>query len=251
MKRLKIWISVLYNFLLSFRGSKADIMDAKATVKEILNGKSLIRFGDGEFGIYNGANIHYQKWSKELKERFDEIKSVYVNSPRTCPYLLAVPRVFMKCSGFKLLKKRVYVSSWARSRTDFIRRFPQNIVYGDAFVFEKANREVYKKIWSDTGKEKKIVFIHNNAEYAKAFESTYDLQVFFCKCPPENAFEKIDEVKADITDLIKKNGLSADNVMFLISMGPAGKVLAFDLSMQGYHCIDTGHCWDDPLKGLD
>ena len=110
-KRVAIWMRVLYSLLMTFFGVKADILDAEGTVSEIKRGRSLIRFGDGEFGIYRGKDIHYQKWSPALQSEFEKIKGDYENGGDACPYILAMPRAFITVSGFKLMKKRVYVSS--------------------------------------------------------------------------------------------------------------------------------------------
>lgn len=77
-RRIKSWIDVLYYFFISFSGSRANILSSEETVDEILkNKKSLIRLGDGEFGIFRGKSIHYQKYSKELMDEFIKIKNEY------------------------------------------------------------------------------------------------------------------------------------------------------------------------------
>lgn len=248
-KRIAIWGRVIYSLFATFPGVKSDILDAEATTDAILAGKSLIRFGDGEFGIYRGKNIHYQDWSFELQRDFEAIKSDYESNSKDCPYILAVPRRFMKVSGFRLMKKRVYVSSWAESRLQFKRTFRRDIPYGDSFLFEKANRDVYSKIWSDSA-EKNVIFVHNNPEYAEHFAKTYGKNTVHIKCPPRDAYTELDSLYEKILSVICEHGWSADDVCITISAGPAGKVLVYRLSGLGYHSIDAGHCWDDPLEGI-
>ena len=79
-KRIGIWFRVLKSFLLSFWGIKGKVYTAEETVNILLNKRSLIRFGDGEFGIYRGKDIHYQKWSEELGKAFEDIKREYEKS---------------------------------------------------------------------------------------------------------------------------------------------------------------------------
>lgn len=249
-KRVKIWMSVLKSFLGSFFGVDGQYLDVESTVFAISKGRSLIRFGDGEFGIYRQKDIHYQQWSPELRTAFEAIKHDYEIDSARCPYLLAVPRRFLCVSGFQLMKKRVYVSSWAESRYDFKKSFRRDIPYGDAFLFEKNNREVYSKIWNNPDCPANVIFIHNSGEYANHFADTYHKNVSFIQCPPREAFAMIDELESRVMTLIADSGWTTKDVMLTISAGPAGKVLIYRLSKRGYWCIDAGHCWDDPLEGI-
>ncbi len=249
-KRPIIWLRVLYSLLLTFGGVKANIYSAEQTVEEIKKGRSLIRFGDGEFGIYRGKDIHYQKWSSELKAEFDKIKLDYEKDVNNCPYVLAVPKSFMSISGFKLMKKRVYVSSWSESRLQFKKTFNRKIAYGDSFLFEKKNKETYSKIWNREDSPKNVIFVHNCSKYAENFSNTYNKNTFFVECPSKDAFSCVDELEKEILSVIEKNGFNKDNVTMAISAGPAGKVLVYRFATKGYMAIDAGHCWDDPLEGV-
>lgn len=249
-KRILIWVDVLFSFFATFLGIKATIKTPKETVEEINKGKSLIRFGDGEFGIYRGKDIHYQKWSPELKAYFDKIKSDFEEQGEECPYILAVPKRFMTVKGTELMKKRVYVSSWSQSRYDFKKNFKHNLPYGDSFLFEKANKEIYSGIWTNENCPQNIIFVHNNEQYSTFFSDTYKKNTVFVKCPPQDSFSGINELEKEIRDIIEANNWSKNQVMLTISAGPTGKVLVYKLSKEGYQCIDAGHCWDDPLEGI-
>lgn len=249
-KRMKIWFSVLRSFIVSFPGVTGKFLSAEETVQELLKRRSLIRFGDGEFGIYRQKDIHYQKWSPELYENFEKIKRDYEADNEHCPYLLAVPRRFLSVSGFQLMKKRVYISSWAESRRDFLKNFVHDIPYGDAFLFEKKNREIYSRVWDSDLCPNNVIFIHNSPRYAENFKKTYRKNVVFIQCPECGAFEYIDVLEKNIMQVIRENHWTAEDVMLTISAGPAGKVLVYRISINGYWCIDAGHCWDDPLEGI-
>ncbi len=249
MFRIKIWLRVIFSLILTFGGVKSNILSAEETVEEILkNNRSLIRFGDGEFGIYKGKDIHYQKHSAELEKAFIKIKETFEETNVNCPFLLAVPKKYMQCSGFELCKKRVLVSSWSEARRFFKKNFNLSLCYGDAFLFEKINNQIYSRLWNSDLNKKSVIFIHNNEEYARQFEEKYLRKCFFVQCPSKNAFEELERLQSDVLNIIAKNSLKKEQVQIVVSAGPAGKVLAYGLSMQGYHCIDAGHCWDDPLE---
>ena len=249
-RRMKIWCRVVYTFIFSFFGTRKNILSSQETIKMIKNGRSLIRFGDGEFGIFHGKDIHYQNWSPELKEAFNSIKQDFETQGEDCPYILAVPQQFMKVNGFRLMKKRVYVSCWAEARYDFQRRYSKIAIYGDSFLFEKKNKPIYSEIWAGENAPKNVVFVHNSADCAKAFKDTYQKHVEHVVCPHRDAFESVDTLEKEILSRIEANGWTSEDVMITISAGPAGKVLVYRLSKKGYHCVDAGHCWDDPLEGL-
>lgn len=246
--RIQIWLKVLSAYLKTFRGVKCAIYDSEETVAAILNGKSLIRFGDGEFGIYQGADIHYQPWSDNLKKAFEAIKTDFETGGEHCQYLLAVPKKYMQCSGLKLGRKRVLVSSWAESRLYFKKNFNRNLRYGDSFLFEKKNKHIYSQIWNQPDGSRTIIFVHNNVKYANAFSKTYNRSVIFIACPAYDAFSVADQILSNIISEIHMRGLTRVDVQVVLSAGPAGKVIAYNLSKAGYHCIDAGHCWDDPLE---
>ena len=247
-ERIKIWIRVLTSYFLTFSGVKAPIYSAEDTVKVLLAGKSLIRFGDGEFGIYREKDIHYQEWSPELKEYFDKIKAEYEADSEHCNFLVAVPKRFMSISGVQLAKKRVYVSCWSESRYDFKKNFRHDIPYGDSFLFEKNNWKIYSKLWKDEKCPSNVFFVHNLEQYAKLFADTYQKNTMFVQCPSQNAFTVVDDMEQKIEDIIQANNWNPKDVMLTISAGPAGKVLVYKMSKKGYWCIDAGHCWDDPLE---
>lgn len=249
-KRIGIWIAVLKAFLLTFSGVKARILDAEETVELLLKKKSLIRFGDGEFGVYHGKDIHYQPWSAALRNAFEEIKKEYESNSEGCPFLLAVPKRFMEVNGFLLAKKRVYVSSWAQSRLDFKKYFRHDIPYGDAFLFEKNNKELYSQIWKSVNCPENVIFIHNNPVYAERFADTYGKNVVFVQCPARDAFGMVDELEKAVLEKIEANSWAKEDVMLTVSAGPTGKVLVHRMSKRGFWCVDAGHCWDDPLEGI-
>ncbi len=245
--RIKCWIRVILALIRVPFGVNSSILSAEQTVREIKRGKSLIRFGDGEFGIYQGKSIHYQPYSQELKEEFIKIKQSYENSSEDCPYLLAVPKKYMQDTALSLCKKRVVAASWAQARLYFKKNFNLHLSYGDAFLFEKANRNIYGEIWNDDS-NRKIIFVHNNADYADYFSKSYKKQVLFVKCESQNAFSKIESLEKEIKRVIIENSLEREQVQLVVSAGPAGKVLVYRFSLEGYHCIDAGHCWDNPLE---
>ena len=247
-KRLCIWLRVAYSFMVTFNGIKADIISPEETVDVLLKRKSLIRFGDGEFGIYRGKDIHYQKWSEPLYTEFDLIKKEYESNSENLNYMLAMPRKYMTANGVSFLGRRVLISSWSDSRYDFKYKWRHDLQYGDSFLFEKKNAGIYSKLWTSEECPDSVIFIHNDGKYAEYFSETYHKNTIFMECPKRNAFDALDILQAKIINTVNANKWNNNEFMVVVSAGPAGKILVRRLSGEGYWCIDAGHCWDDPLQ---
>ncbi|ESU71410.1 hypothetical protein T260_13475 [Geobacillus thermopakistaniensis] len=104
----------------------------------------------------------------ELKD----IIETYIDSNTSAPYLLALPSDFFKCSGLKLLKRRVYVASWSFSRWFFKKNYDKCVQYGDAFLFAKEYEEIYRYLWEGV---QLVIFVHNNRKYAEQFSRKYKI----------------------------------------------------------------------------
>ncbi|SHK14330.1 protein of unknown function [Hathewaya proteolytica DSM 3090] len=245
MNRFKIWIKVMFNFIMSLNCcNKAKILSAEETISLIVKDKkSIIRLGDGEFNILQGKDVHYQKYSAELKTHFENILENYLNNPKQASYIICMPGEFFICNGFKLIKKRVYVASWSFSRYIFKKKYDKDITYGDAFLFANGNEKIYSKIWTNTG-VKNIIFVHNQEIYAKEFEDKYKISTESVVIPPRDAFENSEHILKKIIKIASER----NDLLVLISAGPCAKYLVYKLALNGIWAIDTGHCWDSPLR---
>ncbi|WP_370760516.1 GT-D fold domain-containing glycosyltransferase [Faecalibacillus intestinalis] len=243
-KRIIIWIKVLFNYFSSFKKLKCIILDSENTVGlQLETKKSLIRFGDGEFNLLNKKDVHYQKYSLELAS---ELKKILLEYSIESNYIIAVPYYYFSNNN-TVLNNRLLISCWSIPKTIFKKNMQKNVPYGDAFLFSKNNKKIkiFEKIWENYTN---IVFVHNNEIYTKAINLKKNQKLFYVKVPNKNAYEKIENIQNDIEMTFILNDLLKSNSIILISAGPAAKVLVYSLSKKGFLCIDTGHCWDDPLE---
>lgn len=243
INKIKLYFRIIHNYMATFFGVKVKVYDDKDTI-ELSNkySKSIIRFGDGEFNLIRGEDITYQKHSNELSEKLLEIINNY--DFHKSNYLLCIPKFFFQVSGFRLLKNKSWISNWVFSRYYFKKNCNLNEEYGDAFIFHQGNSKEYSKLWLNNN-YKKCLFIHNDIKYAKEFEKQYGISTIFVKAPCKNAFQELEEIKKDIMKKAKK--YSKGDIIIVASMGPAAKILAYNLC-NDYRVIDAGHCFDHPLK---
>lgn len=243
LKRLKIWNKVFRDYCFSFFPLKGHFLTSDETVKYISSAKkSVIRFGDGEFNILVGGNVHYQVYNSELRKELLEILQNYTGDS---PYLLCVPYHYFSKSNLTL-NKRVLISSWSTPKRTFKKYIKTDVAYGDAFVFARNNdRYNYQRIWE---KYRTVILVHNNKKYFKDVIDLDRQEGFFVKVPDKNSYEFIDEIEYEIEKIYKINNLSQENTIVLLSAGPTAKALVYRMSLKGYKMIDCGHVWDDPLE---
>jgi len=182
-------------------------------VQKLLEGKNLIRFGDGEFYVMEGFNIYFQPSHEQLTKRLKEIittdsenliKTVEVGRPRH--YSLLNPNI-------------TYYSNISRIY-DF------KLIGQIISIF--------------TGKN--IVAIHHTEDWRlkKMFKKAKSLKFIIVKS--EDCFTLYNET-------LQKCMLEPENTLFYLSCGPMAKVLGWDLHNAGrnYRVIDLGR-FHDKLK---
>lgn len=243
--KMNLYLKLFYQFASSYQGTKhAKYWTPQETAEQILNGrKSFIRLGDGEFDILLSRSIHYQEYSAELANKLDFAVNEYIAENGTANYIVGMPAMYIQSKGTFLLKSRLLLSCWASTRYCFGKKYDVAVNYGDAFLFGKGNEKIYERIWSETNINK-VVFVHNDETYSNRFVAKYNIPAEFVKIPNRDAFEQIEVILKKIID---KSG-NKEDTMVLISAGPCGKVLVYELQKQGIWAIDTGHCWDEPLQ---
>jgi hypothetical protein len=224
---------------------KIHALNYKETIDVISENKlSLIRWGDGETSVLIGYDIAYEVSTPELRQKMWDIIKIYNNKGIQAGFLMAMPLKYLFLNGLTLLNQRL-CKYWVHTRYLFKTSFNKNNKYGDAFLFSEGMNKHYEKIWEDASQ---IIFVHSDLNSYKKFCSTYHKKTYFVKIPAKNCFNKYEEIEMEIIDVIQDNKLDAQKTYVLISAGPAAKVITFDLVLKGITCIDTGHCWDEPLS---
>ena len=220
-----------------------QIKNNDETIAELKNtNKSIIRFGDGEFGLMEGNAAVFQEYEPELAKKMKEIfkdgdDNLMIGIP--APYYDYPINLNKKSKNFilnwfpkwhKIIEKyynydRIYYS------THISQVHP---VYED-YDFEKHYSNL-RAIWDN----KKVAIItgdrvFNNIEY-NVFDNAYDITYIYG--PTENAYCEIDNLKPQIIAVPK-------DTILIFALGPAGKLLAYDMYHQGYRVLDIGHLIKD------
>lgn len=214
-----------------------DLADNKqlsflATIEAIRDeGLSFARFGDGEMKLMLRPDykLGFQKNSPELATA---LRNVLVE-PRSDKTLIGFPHVYRDlhwtgvwCDIWGQMSKLVQGHS----------RFGNSHVSRP--VFFQNTGEAGVQAWRSVWEGKNVIVItgqDSRFEVVPAlFDGTASFNYLFSSAT--NAFEDIDRVRL--------LALSTQADIFLISLGPAGTVLANDLAKEGRQAIDIGHISD-------
>ena len=197
-------------------GLQGIFLNPSETIEYILkNGKSLIRWGDGETCILRDMDIYFQKSSPALKSHLYKILESYRQNETA--FLLALPTGFLQMSDQQLHQLKLY-NIWEHTRKLFSIYCSRGKTYGDAFVFRPdpavktaSNKEI-ARLWKDT---EHIIFIHSNKQYYKDFQRCLKKPIYFIQIPENDAFDQYTSIYQEVLELIRKQNLRKDRVKIL------------------------------------
>ncbi len=218
-----------------------NILNDKETVdKIVLEGKSISRFGDGEFRWILKSDITpiFQDNSEELSNRLREV--LFSDNDNI---LICIPLILKNNKGFKFEPKFFWKIIMYKYFNKFIPNL-KNSIYGNASVsrfyidykhYEGSTARLnnVKRIWDN----KKILLVEGETTKFGVNNDLLEnaLQIRRIICPSKNAFNKYDEILKAIIKLKKTDEL------IMLSLGPTASILAYDLANLGHQAIDIGH----------
>lgn len=211
------------------------------TMDKVIEGKSLCRFGDGEFVLMTGGRINYQPRNSALAERLKEVLSSQLPD-----LLVALPPCFGALDQI-VEPSADFWRKWSLRKRDQIYSYlDMDRVYYNAFfsrVYMQYNKseEHYKRCTDYYEKAKKlwqgrdIVICEGHGTRLGMFNDLLAgaKSISRILCPPRNAFAKYDEILAAF------DGTDKDKLI-LISLGPTATILSHDLCKKGFQAVDTG-----------
>ena len=220
------------------------IESSEATIDEIVNnGKSLARFGDGEFSTIAGVVRHrFQSVVDEhLAQRLKEVLNC--DDER---FVIGLADHYGNLDEYTLEAQfsiRMYLTSEIRSQhlkllnptkkyyNAYVTR--PYVLYADNETSAPALRfQNLKRIWD--GKD--CVFVEGCYTGLGVGNDLFDNTKSIKRIlgPAENAFSHYEQI---LDECLQQN----KDALFLIALGPTATVLAYDLFKSGYQSVDIGH----------
>lgn len=216
------------------------IHSGEEAVNRIVNEKcSMIRFGDGEFEIMAGNDrVNFQKYDKDLGSRLKEVIQTEQEN-----ILIGIADNY---GNLDLYAEEIadgirgYMTEETRARHFSLLRLDK--VYYNAYLFKcyypykdksgTAGRVAFvKRIWQD----RDVILIEGAQTRTGQGNDLFDnvKSIRRILCPTQNAYKKYQEILETTKNLIKDE-------LVLCVLGPAGKVLAYDLINSGRQVVDIG-----------
>lgn len=217
------------------------IMPNEETVDLIVNeGKSLSRFGDGEFMWMLGKKQNsYQDYSPELAMelcntmRNDNNKlligipggimdSSKCNAQARMHWLIVKNNYFEDIVTYMDIRRKYCDASITRPYIDYTDR-----------AFSRNCFSNLKRIWQD----RKVVIVEGEKTKLGVANDLFDNAKSIQRiiCPSKNAFEKIDDIMLSIEIHVRKDNL------ILAALGPTATILAARVCEKGFQIVDIGH----------
>ena len=215
------------------------IATVSQTLDDLIAGKSISRFGDGELELMEGRSIVFQKSSTELSRRLREVLSsdeagLLVGLPGLAyaldPSVTDVQREFYRSEA-----------PWIRATLDG--RLHRGKSYAAAEVTlahtifrAEFDRDSYfercRRIWED----ERVVLIHGDGAFDGFSHDIFDnaASVDHIAAPKRDAYESYGEILGEALR-------APHDSLMIAALGPTATVLAYDLHRAGYRALDLGH----------
>lgn len=217
------------------------VLSTNDTLDLIIQKKlSVVRFGDGEISILDNVNMGFQKANPDLALKIKKV--IQSNLPGL---LVCVPNIFGKLHNFTKLSYWFALHQLFRYKYKWDNLLSKHQVYGDALItrpyltynskVRKHSGEIFKKIFS-IWQDKEVVLVEGQMSRVGVLNDMFKntISVSRVLCPAENAYDKYEQILNEVLKFSKDK-------LILVSLGPAAKVLVYDLFCLGYRVIDIGH----------
>lgn len=217
-----------------------QIHGIEEAVERIVNDRcSMIRFGDGEFEIMAGKQrAPFQDYDEELSERLKVVIKADIDN-----ILIGIADNYGDISIYS----DETIEGIRKYMTDEVRAFHLSVlnldrIYYNAYMFkcyfpyrDKSGTPkrvgLIKRIWE----QRDVVLVEGRKTRTGQGNDLLDnaKSVRRILCPTKNAFSYYNEILNTVKKVSKES-------LILCALGPAAKVLAYDLALCGYQVVDIG-----------
>ena len=216
------------------------ILSWEKAIEEIVkNGKSISRFGDGEFDLMLGKKHTFQAYDQELVDKMKEVLKSNIDN-----LIVGLPDAYGDFEGrtddLAECFRRHFQHGTRQKEYELI---DMSKVYYDSFMtrpyktyLDKTNvREKFlllKTIWQD----RDLTIIEGEKTRLGVGNDLFDNARSCIRIlgPCLSAYSKYDELLSEALKTDK-------NRLVLIAMGATATVMAYDLAKAGYQAVDIGH----------
>lgn len=239
-KYISDFFFTVINFFVKSFYKPPKVMGIDETMDYIIkNNPSVARFGDGEIKLVNKKDISFQKASPELAKRLREVLAA--DEQGFLPCILSFfdydPQLTQDTNDHWKKHMNRYRYVWYKNTQPGIR-------YGNSFISrfyieieDKSTAENRFKKLKQFWEGRDIIIVEGEKSRLGVGNDLFDnvKSTRRILCPVDNAYNKYN----DILEASKRNAF--DGALFILAVGPAATVLAYDLFKEGYQALDIGH----------
>ncbi|MBR3134492.1 MAG: SP_1767 family glycosyltransferase [Clostridia bacterium] len=227
------------DLLQEMQKSPITIMNIEDTINKIkTERKSIARFGDGELDIIKGGEIGFQNKNEKLGQRLKEVLSAKQDF---C--IIGVPDVLNSFDNLTEESEKFWINNMEMHRKTWLEYLHNDMEYGTSNMTrlyirykDRSNAGKYfdmlKSLWEDRdvviceGEQTRMGVGNDLLDKCKSVKRVI--------CPSENAFDKYDEIIAELRKQPKDS-------LIVMALGPTATILAYELAREGYQALDIGH----------
>lgn len=230
---LFLMLYAFYYFNPLFKAN-AKFFSEQELIKILKEGKSFIRFGDGEVHLMKGQSLPWQKYEKDLERGMRKIIQEY---NKNSPYIVGIPK-FTNLTN-KKLREDGKLNVWLPAKVMFKLIFPKNVLYGDPHVFYYDG--FFEKYMEEYFLDKHIILGTNidNITSIKNNTKVPFKNISFVVTPKTNAYSNYKEIYKNIENILASLP-EKESPVILMCAGPASKVLVYEFSKKGVPSYDIG-----------
>lgn len=214
----------------------------------ITENKSFVRFGDDVFDMIQGIGLYFNNWRQKydprLAKRLREV--LRANHPKLLvgfnPELILLTKEEFRQKGIS--EEYQY---WTNSKIFLKDYINQGQIYGSTLCFqERYNKNLnYQKILNHLKSRYLVIVASNIGRFSNAvLGKTTD----YIEGPSSDAWFEYDSLLQEVKDVASRH--PKEEVLILGALGPATKILTYDLTKEGYAVWDTGQLFDLALGKL-
>ena len=219
--------------------SNIKILSVEESLDKIISEKkSICRFGDGELDVILGKSLGFQRPTPEIAKKLEE---VLTSKQDFC--FIGIPDAINNFDNITEESKDFWIKNMLRVRNIWLKYLSPDRVYLTANLTRLYIRYKDKNMCAKNFEKLKSIWENRDVVICEGAQTRIGVGndiLDGCKsvkriiCPSENAFDKYDQI---IAELKKQNKDS----LFLIALGPTATLLALEMKKNGYQALDVGH----------
>jgi len=214
-------------------GSKFHYYNYQESLKQIIKGKSFIRWGDGETALARGKDIWFQSSQPPISSELMRLWNTENEE-----VVLCLPRTMLNGTIFQYIRRRHDFWKEFSSRIFFAKRknLLKSRIFGDTYIWYDSFN-IFLEDLRNVLASRSILLVASDVNFFENLKSR-NFDVDFLQIREREIFSDLSKIEISILTWLRMPRIKPTIV--LLAAGPIGKILAFRNSSEGQF-VDIGH----------